>query len=73
VVRNANSSAAVADQRAYFAASLLFMISVKQNSSELYRKAAASDERWGLVRATAGGTHVLVLLSGSPDRVPELF
>src|SRR6267143_28889 len=38
VVRTASSSAAEADQRAYFAASLLFMASVKQNFGRLYRR-----------------------------------
>src|SRR6266581_645918 len=36
-VRLASSNAVAADQRAYFAASLRFMISVKQNLSGLYR------------------------------------
>src|SRR5216684_604783 len=36
-VRLASSNAASADQRAYFAASLLFIISVKQNFAGLYR------------------------------------
>src|SRR5467141_1171426 len=42
-VRLASSNAAAADQRAYFAASLLFMSSVKQNFDEVYRR---GDVRW---------------------------
>src|ERR1700675_1728846 len=37
-VRLASSNAAAADQRAYFAASLLFMSSVKQNFEGVYRR-----------------------------------
>src|SRR6266403_217397 len=37
-VRLASSNAAAADQRAYFAASLLFMSSVKQNFDGVYRR-----------------------------------
>ena len=42
VAHNLNSTnAATADQRAYFAASLLFMLSVKQNFRRLYRSGNA--------------------------------
>src|SRR6266436_3178420 len=48
-VRLASSNAAAADQRAYFAASLLFMSSVKQNFEEVYRR--------GNVRLEKGGNY----------------
>src|SRR5690242_9845825 len=38
----ASNKAAVADQRAYLAASLLFMLSVKQKLGGLYRRAAST-------------------------------
>src|SRR6266478_5722243 len=40
-VRLASNNAAAADQRAYFAASLLFMYSVKQNFAAVYRRGNA--------------------------------
>src|SRR5260370_6018742 len=43
-VRLASSNAAAADQRAYFAASLRFMSSVKQNFEGLYRRGTARSE-----------------------------
>src|SRR5713101_6425721 len=46
-VRLASSNAAAADQRAYFAASLLFMSSVKQNFEEVYRRGNARLEKGG--------------------------
>src|SRR6266436_6194152 len=43
-VRLASSNAAAADQRAYFAASLRFMSSVKQNFEGVYRRGTARSE-----------------------------
>src|SRR5712692_4020472 len=43
----ASSNAAAADQRAYFAASLRFMSSVKQNLEGVYRRANVRSERGG--------------------------
>src|SRR5258707_15134474 len=44
-VRLASSNAAAADQRAYFAASLRFMSSVKQNFDGVYRRGNARTEK----------------------------
>src|SRR6266516_2282941 len=44
-VSAANKQATAADQRAYLAASLLVMLSVKQNLGRLYTKAAGHDSR----------------------------
>src|SRR5216684_4289999 len=46
-VRLASSNAAAADQRAYFAASLRFMSSVKQNFERVYRRGNTPSEESG--------------------------
>src|SRR5690348_3621801 len=54
-VTPARQSATAADHRAYFAASLLFIVSVKQNLAGLYSRACADEGGYPALSALAAG------------------